>query len=101
GIRDRNVTGVQTCALPISSSDLENLLWHGQRSTNAKRIIAIHGSTTKVTRSSGSATNTPPSSSACMVMIFSLMIQQQDKLNVMHATCLNTTGHQWANELSH
>src|SRR5207249_7564398 len=31
GIRDRNVTGVQTCALPISPlREVMTLFWHGQ-----------------------------------------------------------------------
>src|SRR5699024_6316198 len=37
GIRDRNVTGVQTCALPIC------LTLHGQSRTTLDRLITIDG----------------------------------------------------------
>src|SRR5207249_5516255 len=34
GIRDRNVTGVQTCALPI--------LWSGERHTSLRQLLRQH-----------------------------------------------------------
>src|SRR5699024_11233818 len=40
GIRDRNVTGVQTCALPISIVQADVLTWHETQPSAAWDVVA-------------------------------------------------------------
>src|SRR5699024_11645603 len=49
GIRDRNVTGVQTCALPISVEDTEG----NQRVVRAKYVVGCDGAHSEVRKSIG------------------------------------------------
>src|SRR5207248_3534483 len=40
GIRDRTVTGVQTCALPIFGEELVNLFWRRRQTNEVERDAA-------------------------------------------------------------